>query len=699
MKKPIKNWSEMAAWGHYNRKYINAIMKKKELFEIRIGVCSADHTKSADCFTWSGISGNPSFDYHTAARVHYTGPISLSGEYSFITLQYEDFVFNLEFACSEAGFVYKLSPVTLSRLYHFTIGFYVGSQVKKSTGSVIAGDHSCEMRNHVSKTCCKAYVLSDSWACDGNVAEVDARETVFITDLPQMNAASCESILADGKKREAAAAIRGTGYLGHETVSSMIRAAGWNKVYDHVNDAFQIDVSRLWAPESCYYSFYWDNLLDSLPVALQHKESAYDQFESICSEFKDGRLPQCSWEWGSSAMINPPIGSYCLWKVYQQYGEKELLALYFPYFYQTNRLLFVQKNDGVIGLISLLGPEEKDQSLQVSATDAAMASALATGLDNSPMYDEKENFIDVGMSSIYALDCLCLSLIAKELGDTGLYKQMHKAYLAARAAINEYLWDEEKGIYCNRGLDGTLKTIHTPTSFYPLLACDVPFERQERMIHEHLLNEEEFWGEYVIPSVDKRHPSFRKQDYWEGCAWAPMNFLVYEGLRNSRQYDVASMLAQKSTDMYRYNWDNFGWVLENYNTITGSITSNCVPMYTWGTLMAYLGVQELIRPCIDGMEFGNLSAKAQGIENVLIFNHRVAVESGQGICIDVDGHPLIKTDIPAIIRINPAHPEKWQVETRASGVAVTAAGEQFALHAGTNCFESSIGSALFSTVG
>lgn len=29
MKKRIKNWSEMTDWGHYNRNYLNAIMKKR----------------------------------------------------------------------------------------------------------------------------------------------------------------------------------------------------------------------------------------------------------------------------------------------------------------------------------------------------------------------------------------------------------------------------------------------------------------------------------------------------------------------------------------------------------------------------------------------------------------------------------------------------------------------------------------------
>lgn len=695
MKKNIRNWSEMAIWGHYNRGYINAVMNYKELFEIRVGIKKRNTDQAVDRFTWSGISGNPSFDYHTENCVVKTGSIDLRGGYSMITLKSGDFVFDLEFSCGEQGFVYKIVPVTFSPAYLFTVAFYVGSRCKEPAGTAQMGDRFCDMRNQTTGTVCRAYVLCAYAETKENIMEIDGRETVYITDIPGMNTDKCEEELRESERREADFAVEGTGYLCGETVPSMLRAAGWNKVYDYVNHAFQIDVSRLWAPESCYYSFYWDNLLDALPAALGHKQSAYDQFESICSEFKNGYLPQCSWEWGSSAMINPPIGSYCLWKVYEQYRERELLILYFPYFYATNRYLFRTKRDCVTGLISLLGSQQEDRALEVSASTTAMESALATGLDNSPMYADKENFIDVGMSSVYVLDCLCLSRIAAILGDTEKQTEMDMAYRSAKDAVNTFLWDEKHGIYCNRGLDGMLKTVYTPTSFYPLLACDVPKERLDRLINGHLLNEDEFWGEYVIPSVDKRHPAYRKQDYWEGCAWGPMNFLVYEGLRNSGALDTASALARKSTDMYRRNWDRFGWVLENYSTVTGSITHNCVPMYTWGTLMAYTGVQELFRSGFSGLELGSLSGQTQGLINVSVRGCRMSIEAKDGIRIDVDGRNLIQTDIPALIREDPSDPCLWHISARSEGTLLTADGERFSLHEGTNAIQSTALIALF----
>ncbi|WP_407933757.1 hypothetical protein, partial [Bacteroides cellulosilyticus] len=43
----------------------------------------------------------------------------------------------------------------------------------------------------------------------------------------------------------------------------------------------------------------------------------------------------------------------------------------------------------------------------------------------------------------------------------------------------------------------------------------------ERMIKEHLLNTDEFWGEYVIPSVPKNDPAFKRGIFTDErtCDW------------------------------------------------------------------------------------------------------------------------------------------------------------------------------------
>ncbi len=653
------SWSKTNIWGTHNRNYLNSIIKQRDLFELRIGVMCKQTGDIIDSFYWSGISGNPSFDYYREATVYKTGYHSLLSDYSMIGFQYKDYRFTMEFAGVDERFVCKITPRVFSNQYLLLVECLAQTQKKEKTDDIhiqIEDNKICFFSKDNSDT---VYLLGDvipeksTEAKDYSGVRFDGKTPVYLLGNCDLTIKKADSFLLDGLNRYRNSHADGEAALGDEVVSSMMMAAGWNKVYDHINDTFQCDVTRLWAPDSCYYSFYWDNLLDALPIALSSKEVAYEQIDSICSEAKEGFIPQCSFEWGSSSMINPPIGSYCLLKLYRQFGDRELLEHYFKPFYMTNSVLFDRKGSKEDGLIYLLGEKEQDIAVRFPGErHDIFTSALATGLDNSPLYDDHENAADVGMSSIFALDCLCLSKIAGILGEDKKASDLHERYLQVKNSINQKLWDDENGIYCNTPVCGKHKNVYTPTSFYPMLA-GIPSPYQvNRLINEHLLNEREFWGDYVLPSVSKTHPSYIEQNYWRGCAWGPMNFLVYEGLRSSGAFEAASMLAEKSVKMYRDVWQEQGLVLENYSTITGGITANCVPMYTWGILMGFIGTQELIRFTVDGIELGCLFPQKAILKNVYAGKHRLTIDIREsGMTVELDGKPFMHTTSQAVIRM------------------------------------------------
>jgi len=117
------------------------------------------------------------------------------------------------------------------------------------------------------------------------------------------------------------------------------------------------------------------------------------------------------------------------------------------------------------------------------------------------------------------------------------------------------------------------------------------------MVKEHLLNPAEFWGEWVLPSIARNDPSFEKQVYWQGRIWAPMNYLVWRGLRNYAQPAVASArgeLAKKSLALLLGEWREHHFVLENYNPHNGlgSADPRCEPLYFWGGLLGFTAIAE-----------------------------------------------------------------------------------------------------------
>ena len=134
--------------------------------------------------------------------------------------------------------------------------------------------------------------------------------------------------------------------------------------------------------------------------------------------------------------------------------------------------------------------------------------------------------------SMYIADCDALAKIADELGKTAESKELKDRAARYRAKLAT-MWDESAGIFLNKDLHtGKLNTRLSPTNFYPMLAKAATPEQAKTMIEKHLLNKDEFWGEWMIPSIARNDPAFKDQNYWRGRIWGPMNFLVYLGLQN-----------------------------------------------------------------------------------------------------------------------------------------------------------------------
>jgi glycogen debranching enzyme len=150
-------------------------------------------------------------------------------------------------------------------------------------------------------------------------------------------------------------------------------------------------------------------------------------------------------------------------------------------------------------------------------------------------------------------------------------------------------------MFLNKNLDtGDFSTRLSPTNFYPLLAKAATPRQAARMVNEHLLNPQEFWGEWVIPSIARSDPAFRDQDYWRGRIWGPMNYLVYLGLLNYDQPAVRKQLAQKSLALFNQEWRLNGHVHENYNAITGTgdDVGSSDRFYHWGALLGLIDYVE-----------------------------------------------------------------------------------------------------------
>lgn len=392
-----------------------------------------------------------------------------------------------------------------------------------------------------------------------------------------------------------------------EMYEALEAALGWDTIYDAKHDRAVSPVSRLWSiSNGGYVLFCWDNFFAGYMAARGDKALAYSNMREILNEHtKEGFVPNLAYATGqvSADRSQPPVGSTMLLKTYGIYKEKWIVEDMFDELLDWNRWFYENRmnESGALCWGSDPIPVLFDNRWEKDGVHDRFGAALESGLDNSPMYDDmpfdKETnrlmLEDVGLTGLYILDCRSLTELAEIIGREDVKGELKARMDKAREGL-EGLWDEEKGFYYNRRTDtGEFSRRISPTNFYALFSPDVSPERQRR-IAEHYYDPDEFYGEWMLPSIARNDPAYPEQEYWRGRVWAPMNFLVYLALEGTELADVRKDLAEKSRRLFMKEWTEHRHVHENYSAISGEgcDSSNSDKFYHWGALLCVIAMTE-----------------------------------------------------------------------------------------------------------
>jgi len=407
-------------------------------------------------------------------------------------------------------------------------------------------------------------------------------------------------------RAEAQCAERKSRYPGAPDAFEALRTVlAWNTIYDPGNDRVISPVSRAWSADG-WVLFEWDTYFAAYMLSLDCKELAYANAIAITSEITDrGFVPNSS-QPGIQSLdrSQPPVGAFVIREIYRRYRDRWFLDEVFDSLLSWNR--WWAANREIDGYLSY-GSDPCDHGKTSPPPDRGIGNLKGakweSGLDNSPMYDEavydrvahQMLLADVGLISLYINDCRSLSEIAAVLGRTEAVRELDER-AAEYSRMLGTLWDAGVGLYLNRDLlTGESSRQLSPTLFYPLLA-KVPDRKQaERMIKEHFYNPREFWGEFIMPSIARNDPAFKDNHYWRGRIWAPMNFLVYLGLRNYDLPEARKDMAERSEKLLLRSWLGEHHVYENYNAETGrgdDAGSWSDEFYHWGALLGFIRLMD-----------------------------------------------------------------------------------------------------------
>ena len=410
---------------------------------------------------------------------------------------------------------------------------------------------------------------------------------IVISTFPCTTEEACR-IVGESKRAVAEEAEK---YGAHaESYRAMMSCLGWNTVYDPIKNRVCNPVTRNWNRGKTINLFCWDTFFGALMLSLEHPEAARLNVKAILGEMtEDGMVPNAD----GSRHSQPLVGSMVLNEIHDRSGDTDLLREVYPSLLRWNKWYYENRLTEEGYLCWGTGSYGKGK-------EDLFGAKCESGMDNSPIfddavYDEKSGICmiaDVGLMGLFIKDCLSLIRFSEILGYTEQIEVLSRRLNVVQKALDS-LWNEEDGIYENLDLStGKFCRRLSPLNFCCLFSPDIGEERKRSVIEKHLLNEEEFWGEYPLPSISKRDYAFTEQHYWRGRIWAPLNAIVYQALKDAGCLNEAKLFAEKSEKLLLGSWETQRRVYENYGATDGRGDSarQSDAFYHWGALLGYIAI-------------------------------------------------------------------------------------------------------------
>lgn len=419
------------------------------------------------------------------------------------------------------------------------------------------------------------------------------------TDRPTARARALEALgkVDETVKRRRAEAERGT-----EPYKAVRDVMAWNAIWDPMEAMPYTCLDRAWVDpmggravwmSDVLYNAFMSAYVGDWPLARSNVSIVLNAL------MPQGHIPGLvtgDSEWADRTQL--PVASYMAYRVFLITGDLAFLEEIYPALRSQQDWYFACRDGNGNGLLEY-GSDPTGSAAQAFTRQGAMNEP---GMDNMPIFDEatfveESHTLDLeepGHNSLIALDGESLAKIASALGRHEEAAELEARSAALREKISEVLWDESRRVFAPRLWNGTFAKHLSPTSFFPLVAGAATPEQARIVIEEHLLNPEEYWGEFPLPATPFNDPVSRESMYWRGKIWGPLNFWVYEGLRRYGYLEEASELARLSWELFEGPWVENRRAHENFNAFETARheAHDSETFYSWGALMPLIAAMD-----------------------------------------------------------------------------------------------------------
>jgi len=179
--------------------------------------------------------------------------------------------------------------------------------------------------------------------------------------------------------------------------------------------------------------------------------------------------------------------------------------------------------------------------------------------------------------------------------------------------------------------NGQFLTRITPMNFYPLCAGS-PDAQRAKDVMELLTDPQKFWGQYRLPTLAYDDPDWHLQDYWRGHVWGPVNYIVFDGIKNYATPGQISDYGESCVSLFMTNWIAHGVCGENYMSTDGAQSRDS--HYTWGALLCLIGLESIVDVDDQGqIVLNGAQNKTITLKNIPLLGRRFDVQTAPGSAV------------------------------------------------------------------
>ena len=353
----------------------------------------------------------------------------------------------------------------------------------------------------------------------------------------------------------------------HERYQRTYAYAWWIMANNLISPQGQVAYESMTPSKISYVGLWlWDNAMHSLAYRHVDADLARNQIRAIlATQFPSGMLPDAVYDEGVVATIDhpivgqvtkPPILAWAALKLHEADPDIDFLhEIYIP-LVRLYAWWFTMNDDDGDGLAQYNHP-------------------YSSGLDDSPLWDYGMPVESPDLNTYLCVQMGSLAVIAELLGMDAEGAMWRRRAAAIVHRMIEDFWDEQAGLFWALHDEKPIPVV-TPFNLYPLWTGQLPHHIQDRLL-AHLKNPDEFWGEYVIPTVARNDKHYSPQTMWRGPIWVNINYFFIEALQQIGQKEIAWELLHKTLNLVMKHNN----IYEYYDPETGEVPPTAADIFGW----------------------------------------------------------------------------------------------------------------------